>query len=116
LSELAKIFRTKEVNAMDALGRIIAACKAAGVTPADGCASLIRLWRVGHAQKIWRTRNEFARDLEEIAREGVGVEYRGQRYRVAVGLARIPDKDAFRLQIGAQALWYWTLRFIPVLD
>jgi hypothetical protein len=101
---------------MDALDRVIAACKAAGVTPADGSASLIRLWRVGHAQKIWRTRDEFARDLEEIAREGVGVEYRGQRYRVAVGLARIPDKDAFRLQIGAQALWYWTLRFIPVLD
>jgi hypothetical protein len=46
----------------------------------------------------------------------VGVEYRGQRYLVCVGLARIPDKDAFRLQIGAQALWYWALRFIPVRD
>jgi hypothetical protein len=101
---------------MDALDRVIAACKAAGVTPADGCASLVRIWRVGRAQKIWRTRNEFARDLEEVARAQVGVEYRGRRYLVGVGLARIPDKDAFCLQIGAQALWYWTLRFIPVRD
>jgi hypothetical protein len=99
---------------MDALGRIIAACKAAGVTPSDGVASLVRLWRAGREARLWRTRDQFARDLEEIARAQVGVEYRGQRYLVCVGLARIPDKDAFRLQIGAQALWYWTLRFIPV--
>jgi hypothetical protein len=101
---------------MDALGRIIAACKAAGVTPADGVASLVRIWRAGREARLWRTRDEFARDLEEVAQERMGVEYRGRRYLVSVGLARIPDKDAFRLQIGAQALWYWTLRFIPVLD
>jgi hypothetical protein len=101
---------------MDALGRIIAACKAAGVTPADGCASLVRIWRAGREARLWRTRDEFARDLEEVARAQVGVEYRGRRYLVGVGLARIPDKDAFRLQIGAQALWYWTLRFMPVND
>jgi hypothetical protein len=101
---------------MDALDRLIAACKAAGVTPADGSASLIRLWRAGREARLWRTRDEFARDLEEVARAQVGVEYRGRRYLVGVGLARIPDKDAFRLQIGAQALWYWTLRFMPVND
>jgi len=101
---------------MDALDRVIAACKAAGVTPADGCVSLVRLWRAGREARLWRTRDEFTRDLEEVARAQVGVEYRGRRYSVVVGLARIPDKDAFRLQIGAQALWYWTLRFVPVLN
>jgi hypothetical protein len=73
---VGEIFERKEVNAMDALERIIAACKAAGVTPSDGCASLVRLWRAGREARLWRTRDEFERDLEEIVRARVGVEYR----------------------------------------
>jgi hypothetical protein len=113
LSELAKIFRTKEVNAMDALGRIIAACKAAGVTPRDTYASLSRIFQAGRSARIWRTRDEFARDLEEIVRARVGVEYRGQRYLIGVSLARQPGRDAVRLHLSRGPMWCWALRFIP---
>jgi hypothetical protein len=53
---------------MDALDRVIAACKAAGVTPRDTYAPLSRIFQAGRSARIWRTRDEFARDLEEIVR------------------------------------------------
>jgi hypothetical protein len=98
---------------MDALDRLIAACKAAGVTPRDVYAPLSRIFQVGRSARIWHTRDEFARDLEEIVRARIGVEYRGKRYLIGVGFARRPDRDAFRLCLSGGPMWYWTLRFIP---
>jgi len=98
---------------MDALDRVIAACKAAGVTPRDTYAPLSRIFEAGCNARLWRTRDQFARDLEEIARAQVGVEYRGERYLVGVGFARRPGRDAFRLNLSFGPMWYDTLRFIP---
>jgi hypothetical protein len=64
------------------------------------------------AARIWRTRDEFARDLEEIVRARLGVEYRGQRYLIGVSLVRQPSRDAFRLHLSGP-MWCWALRFIP---
>jgi hypothetical protein len=98
---------------MDALDRVIAACKAAGVTPRDTYAPLSRIFQAGRSARIWRTRDEFARDLAEIVRARVGVEYRGQRYLIGVGLARQPGRDAFCLHLSHGPMWCWALRFIP---
>jgi hypothetical protein len=97
---------------MDALDRVIAACKAAGVPPRDIHASLSRIFQAGRSARIWRTRDEFARDLEEIVRARLGVEYRGQRYLIGVSLVRQPSRDAFRLHLSGP-MWCWALRFIP---
>jgi hypothetical protein len=98
---------------MDALDRLIAACKAAGVTPRDTYAPLSRIFQVGREAQLWRTRDEFARDIEEIVRARVGVEYRGQRYLIGVSLVRQPDRNAFRLHLSRGPIWCWALRFIP---
>jgi hypothetical protein len=98
---------------MDALDRLIAACKAAGVTPRDTYAPLPRIFQAGRNARIWRTREEFARDLEEIVRARIGVEYRGQRYLIGVSLVRQPGRDAFRLRLSCGPMWCWALRFIP---
>jgi hypothetical protein len=108
---LGKFFG-KEVKAMDALDRLIAACKAAGVTPRDTYAPLSRIFQAGRSARIWHTRDEFARDLEEIVRARVGVEYRGQRYLIGVSLARQSGRDAFRLHLSNGPMWCWALRFI----
>jgi hypothetical protein len=108
---LGKFFG-KEVKAMDALDRLIAACKAAGVTPRDTYAPLSRIFQAGRSARIWHMRDEFARDLEEIVRARVGVEYRGERYLIGVGFARQPGRDAFRLNLSFGPMWYATLRFI----
>ena len=97
---------------MDALDRLIAACKAAGVTPQQPTAFLRRIWEAGRTAGIWRTRDQFARDLEDIVRSRLGVEYRGRRYLVGVGFARHPGRDAFRLHLSFGPMWYDTLRFI----
>ena len=93
--------------------RLIAACKAAGVTPRDIYAPLSRIFQAGRSARFWRTRDEFARDLEEIVRARVGVEYRGQRYLIGVSLVRQPGRDAFRLHLSCGPMWCWALRFIP---
>jgi len=97
---------------MDALDRLIAACKVAGVTPQQVTAFLPRIWEAGRRAGIWRTRDEFARDLEAIVTARLGVEYRGQRYLIGVGFARRPGRDAFRLHLSFGPMWYDTLRFI----
>ena len=98
---------------MDALGRIIAACKEAGITPRDLYAPLPRIFEAGRKARLWCTRDEFARDLEEVVRARVGIEYRGQRYRIGVSLARQPDRDTFRLHLSSGLMSCWALRFIP---
>ena len=98
---------------MDALDRLIAACKAAGVTPRDTYAPLSRIFQAGRNARIWNARDEFVRDLEEVVRARVGVEYRGQRYQIGVSLARQPGRDNFRLFLSHGPMWCWALRFIP---
>jgi hypothetical protein len=98
---------------MDALDRLIAACRLAGVTPRDVYAPLPRIFEAGRKARLWRTRDEFARDLEELIRARVGVEYRGQRYLIGVSLVRQPSRDAFRLFLSRGPIWCWALRFIP---
>jgi len=98
---------------MDALDRVIAACKAAGVTPRDVYAPLPRIFEAGRKARLWCTRDEFARDLEEVISARAGVEYRGQRYLIGVSLVRQPSRDAFRLHLSRGPMWCWALRFIP---
>jgi hypothetical protein len=109
---LGKFFG-KEVKAMDALDRLIAACKAAGVTPRSVSAFLPGIFDAGRRIGVWRTRDEFCRDLEDIVRSRTIVEYRGERYLIGVGFARQPGRDAFRLNLSFGPMWYDTLRFIP---
>jgi len=98
---------------MDALGRIIAACKEAGITPRDIYAPLPRIFEAGRKARLWRTRDEFTRDVEEVVCARAGVEYRGQRYLIGVSLARRPSRDNFRLFLSSGPMWCWALRFIP---